>query len=251
MATGDNFVTARDAAGSAYATAIGAIRAAYVELFGYDVAVRNNNLALANTVDTRGFAGALTALPHVLLHPVYAPSVSGVWLDAAKTRADQIIASYPVTSAATIAAARDTAGAAYFTVINAIRAAYIEVAAYDKVVANKRITMTSVPDLRTFGEGAAALPGSLVHPVYANSISPRWLEAIQPRADQILATYTGTERKAEQANLNGAPGDPSRYPAPVRYFWYTPIGESPRFGQPGGPQGPGPTGPGVPLYVES
>ncbi|TCN30137.1 hypothetical protein [Sinorhizobium americanum] len=95
MATISEIIQARTEAGQAYASAVAALRAAYIELWAHDIAINNGNLPTPSDVNHRTFVRNLSlAHPSPLEHPVFATNGLFNWEDEAKAKASQIINSY-------------------------------------------------------------------------------------------------------------------------------------------------------------
>ena len=94
--TGEQFKTAHDQAGKAYAEALAALNTAFVELAAHDRVAGNANIAAlvpGAEHPVRTFADLPHGTPDVLIHPIFAPAPGRVrWSDQIETRARQIVA---------------------------------------------------------------------------------------------------------------------------------------------------------------
>lgn len=101
MATVDDIVSARATAGSTFAAAVSTLRAAVVELAGYDLALMNPNAGAPGSALPSGtFAHNIDKLRDLLRHPDFATleigdgTANGIhWDDAARARAAELLSS--------------------------------------------------------------------------------------------------------------------------------------------------------------
>lgn len=71
-------LAARDTAGARYAAAVAEFRAAYVDLFAMDLALKNRNVGIGDGINTpRTFSGEFREIPVGARHPDYAPQARG------------------------------------------------------------------------------------------------------------------------------------------------------------------------------
>jgi hypothetical protein len=92
MASVNDFMSDRTAAGERYAAAVTELREAYVELHAIDLALKSSKVA--PHLDVLTFRGDLDQVPVEQRHPQFAPGSRVGMIDAVRSRCDQIVKTF-------------------------------------------------------------------------------------------------------------------------------------------------------------
>ncbi|MFB9979451.1 hypothetical protein ACFSQQ_14685 [Mesorhizobium kowhaii] len=83
------------------------------------------------------------------------------------------------------------AGAAYASRLADLKAAYIELSAFDRAASNGAVVSLLPPQtIRSFVGCPTHMPDMLRHPLFADQNGPDWKPEIDARADQLIHAVT-------------------------------------------------------------
>lgn len=97
-----------------------------------------------------------------------------------------------MTTVSQYSAQRATAGTRYQNAVAELHDAYVQLAALDAVLDNKRAGGLGIPTQTFKGDVDQRLPEILKHPVYlpAGFNNPRWTDEVRQQLDAYLAALT-------------------------------------------------------------